>query len=1735
MEYFSPPPKRIGFSKAIFTFLLLSLVFSYTKSNAQYCTPTYGFGGCDEFLSNVTIANINNSSGCAANFSQYEDFTSTFTDLIQGLGTPFNATIGPPFYSADQISVFIDWNQDLDFNDAGESFTTSNNGNGYFTGMVDVPVSAPLGLTRMRVMMSYNVAPAPCNENGSFFGETEDYSVNVQPGSTCAYPSLLNVSNIGTTYTDLNWTGSGSATFYKVRYKKVSDPTTVPTWANPTTVLAPTTTLTATGLTATTQYEFQVNSFCSATDSSGFVFSATWFTGCFDCPAGSIPEAEACGDDVNGGCNMAVPFFEPINCGDTICGTSWASGFIRDTDWFTFNITNPGIYTITAITQFPAQMGYLGPNLSCPITSFTDYTSNPNACDTLSLTGYLTAGSWIYFISPSVFDGYPCGGGANNYVTYVCADNPPLVVANDACDGAIMLTQNATCIPTIGDVAGAFIQTGAACSGTAEDDVWYSFVATASSAIIQVTGSSSFDAVFEVFDACGGNSLACVNNFFGGGNTESQTIGGFTVGNTYYIRVYDAGFTPPATTTFDICIFDAPPGPANDDCSGAIVMNCGDIVTGSTLTAAADLAGLCGTQPTAPGVWYTIVGDGSVMTASLCNGTTWDTKLNVYSGTCANLTCVSGNDDFCGLQSQVSFLSQVGVNYYILVNGYNNATGDFQLEVTCALPCITCSPTYTPEAETCGSDVNGGCNMAVPFFEPIACGDTICGTGWASGFTRDTDWFTFDVAAGGVYTITAKTSFPAQMGYIGPFPGPVTSADCPIFNFTDYVTSPNECDSLSLTGYLATGTWIYFISPSVFDGYPCGSGKNDYITYVCAPNPPVIVVNDVCDSAILLTQNTTCVPTSGDVNGAFIQQGPGCSFGNPNDDIWYKFVATTTNPVIEVTGSGSFDAVVEVFDNCGGNQVACIDATFTGGVESQQITAVIGTTYYIRVYDYYSGYPATTTFDICVYDAPPPCITCSPSYTPENEVCGSDVNGGCNMAVPFFEPILCGDTLCGSAWMDNGTRDTDWFTFDVTTPGLFTFVAITQFPCTMGYIGPNATCPIFQFDQFVNTPNECDTLSITSYLTAGTWIYAIVPYTPSFTGYPCGGGKNTYITYVCAPTPPLTVPNDICDSAILITQNPTCQPTAGDVAGAIIQQGPACSGFADDDVWYKWVATGNSAIVQVTGSPSFDAVVEVYDNCGGVQLACIDATFTGGVESQLVSGLTAGNTYYIRVFDWNFTTPATTTFDVCVYDAPPPPVNDEPCGAIALSIGANGPFDNSQATTSANDPAVPGTDCQANDSWCPFGGNLAENTLWFTFTAPASGRIVIQSPDFDTELAIWDATDCNSFPNVTLIAANDDDPNYVANGSTIFSSYVYSDCLTPGNTYYVELDGYSGTVGSTNINLTDPGTIDASFATLNIRYCPTANPVTLTPATAGGTFSGTGMIGNVFNPSIAGVGGPYDIVYTLLGCITDTVSTTVEYPVADITPSGPVQVCYGQAIPLTTPYVFGYHYKWKRYSVTVATGTNTYTPTSSGLYKYSVKVTDSLGGGCFTVDTVMYKIINFPNPTLIIGPCINNTIVLTSSVTNSNLNYQWVKWNTPIAGATNTSYTVTSNGAYRIAITDSCGTLRFTPLTQINVTTCRVEEITEEQAAQMVDVALYPNPNEGQFTINLSAYDLSTTPVNIDVYNVLGQVVYSKIINLTDGKLNSLIQLPSNVDDGLYNVRIRKGSFETYSKIVVSK
>jgi hypothetical protein len=141
-----------------------------------------------------------------------------------------------------------------------------------------------------------------------------------------------------------------------------------------------------------------------------------------------------------------------------------------------------------------------------------------------------------------------------------------------------------------------------------------------------------------------------------------------------------------------------PPPPANDLIANAQDVGvCGGTFNGNTKFSTNGDGPSCYTASgetwTAPGVWYTVIGNGQTIIASLC-GSNFDTKIFIYTGTPGILTCLTANDDFCSTQSEVSFASTLNTTYYILVTGYGSARGSFGLSVSLSPspPVITTQP-----------------------------------------------------------------------------------------------------------------------------------------------------------------------------------------------------------------------------------------------------------------------------------------------------------------------------------------------------------------------------------------------------------------------------------------------------------------------------------------------------------------------------------------------------------------------------------------------------------------------------------------------------------------------------------------------------------------------------------------------------------------------------------------------------------------------------------------------------------------------------------------------------------------------------------------------------------------------------------------------------------------------------------------------------------------------------------
>jgi chitodextrinase len=147
-----------------------------TLSNTlTYCT-SQGNNTSDERIGKVVFGTINNTSTGTAG---YENFTALSTNATRG--TAYTITITPTWTGNsfnEGYAVFIDYNQDGDFSDSGETvWTKTRSKTSPVSGTFTIPASAALGSTRMRVSMKYNATPTACEV--FTYGQVEDYTVNI--------------------------------------------------------------------------------------------------------------------------------------------------------------------------------------------------------------------------------------------------------------------------------------------------------------------------------------------------------------------------------------------------------------------------------------------------------------------------------------------------------------------------------------------------------------------------------------------------------------------------------------------------------------------------------------------------------------------------------------------------------------------------------------------------------------------------------------------------------------------------------------------------------------------------------------------------------------------------------------------------------------------------------------------------------------------------------------------------------------------------------------------------------------------------------------------------------------------------------------------------------------------------------------------------------------------------------------------------------------------------------------------------------------------------------------------------------------------------------------------------------------------------------------------------------------------------------------------------------------------
>lgn len=493
-------------------------------------------------------------------------------------------------------------------------------------------------------------------------------------------------------------------------------------------------------------------------------------------------------------------------------------------------------------------------------------------------------------------------------------------VPNDACIDAITITCGTS---ATGSTTEATLDPGAFTCGTSVSSagVWYSIVGTGDAITLSTCQDLAYDTKINVYTgSC--EDLVCVTGNDDGGDCDVGSTASFPSepGTTYLVLVQGYnGFTG----DFELSATCGPVG--YDYCQGATPIGCNQSLPGSTMQATPDaIPFFCETGIQAPGVWYSFTGTGDPVVISTCESSDFDTRLNVYTGTCGALECVTGNDDTpeVGLCSTANFLAAEGTTYLILVQGYDGATGTFQLELAC---------------QACGT----------PSEVSATASDTAAFVFWSS------------FNPGATYVI--------EHGPLGFQPGTGVES-------TGVVNGTNA--SAVIPG-LESGTEYAFYVQEF-----CGPGEVSQrigpYTFITLEQEPA--ANAICSGALPLTCGESL---EGNTAESFHLPLPTCGAANVTaPGLWYSITGTGETITLSTCDSADFDTKISVYTgSC--DELTCVagvdDAPGCGGNSTELFfPSEAGIPYLVLVHAYED---ATGTFTLTA--------TCTPTCSPiaANDAC----------------------------------------------------------------------------------------------------------------------------------------------------------------------------------------------------------------------------------------------------------------------------------------------------------------------------------------------------------------------------------------------------------------------------------------------------------------------------------------------------------------------------------------------------------------------------------------------------------------------------------------------------------------------------------------------------------------------------------------------------------------------------
>jgi len=698
-----------------------------------YCTNTNTVG-TTHYISNVTttgaVTNISNSTGFST--SGYGNFTGMSASQYQGSVVNFSITEGG---GSMGFGIWVDWNQDGDFADAGEQVYNSA---GYYitaTGSFTVPLTATTGNTRMRVVGDYlSTSPVACP--GNSYTECEDYTFNViflppcsgTPTAGAASASPSSITSCASTTTVLSLTGAAVAG--NITYQWQSSPDNA-TWTN---IAGATNSSYSTSLTVSTYFQCVLT--CTSSGLSA-TSTSTLVTSTISAPAN---------DNCSGAIALTVNAYgscTTTSAGNVSCATSSGIplgscfGTPDDDIWYSFVATSNGVYNVTLTTSsgFDAYMQLFSGTCGA-LTSMQ--CSDPNTFSTSSLVSGTTYYIRVY--------SYSSGAPSNGNIT-LCVSAPPLCPANLGSGNVAIasLPYSGTGLTTCS--AGNEITTsnavtcGSAYYFSDMDKVFTFTPATSGSITITINSTQTWTGA-TLYDACpfSGNCVGYVQSSSSGSKNFCTSV---IAGVTYYLVVDSWGTTGSCITSFSLNITAPSAGFANELPCGATSLTLGTALAGDNTCsggASEPAAPSCWTSGSVNTVWYSFTAPASGIAYVQTTATSiTSTQIAVYAAPCgSSMTLVACNQSppvgCTGTPGTGSVLNLSGLTggavYYVAVDGRLDYTGTFSILVNsgssgssspvpgqdCQIPLLVCNsvmtignPGYSNTGNVCDFDGSDDC------------------------------------------------------------------------------------------------------------------------------------------------------------------------------------------------------------------------------------------------------------------------------------------------------------------------------------------------------------------------------------------------------------------------------------------------------------------------------------------------------------------------------------------------------------------------------------------------------------------------------------------------------------------------------------------------------------------------------------------------------------------------------------------------------------------------------------------------------------------------------------------------------------------------------------------------------------------------------------------------------------------------------------------------------------------